>query len=54
LKRNYMKPRWLAASSRPRTKPTRTTVQNFVSTDGHYFLTMVLPAVLLAPSGAKD
>src|SRR5215470_17315349 len=47
LKRNYMKPRWLAVSSRPRTKPTRSTVQNFVSTDGHYFLTMVLPAVLL-------
>jgi hypothetical protein len=26
LKRNYMKPRWLAVSSRPRKKPTRSTV----------------------------
>jgi hypothetical protein len=27
LKRNYMKPRWLAVSSRPRPKPTRSTVE---------------------------
>ena len=34
LKCNYMKPRRLAVSSRPRTKPTRSTAQKSASTDG--------------------
>jgi hypothetical protein len=52
LKRNCIKPRSLAVSSQPFTKPTRSMVQKSASTD-RIVLAMV-PAVLLTTSEAKD
>ena len=47
LKCNCVKPRWLAVSSRPRTKPTR---RNQFRQMGIAFSQMALPALLLTTS----
>ena len=50
LKRNYMKLRWLAVSSRLRTKPTRSAVQKAVQQMAIASSQMALLPVLLTTS----